>query len=54
MNIRDRRQIKDFAAGRLTDNGALGRIILIYSALALGLSAVVTVVNYVLACKWKI
>ena len=48
MNIRNRRQIREFAAERLENAGNVGKIVLIYAALALGLSALVTVVNYVL------
>ena len=48
MNIRDRRQIKDFAAGRLENARNTGKIILIYSALVIGLSTLVTVVNHLL------
>ena len=53
MNIRDRRQIKDFAAGRLENARDLSRIVLIYSALTLGLTALVTAVNYVLGLQME-
>ena len=48
MNIRDRRQIREFAAGRLENARNITKIVLIYCALTLGLSALATVVNYLL------
>ena len=53
MHIRDRRKIKDFAAGRLENARDLPKIILIYSALVLGLSALGTVVNYLLGLQME-
>ena len=48
MNIRDRREIKNCASGRLENARGLSKILLIYSGLALGLSALGTVASYVL------
>ena len=48
MNIRKPREIRNFAAGRLENVQNLGKIILIYSALTLGLSALGSVINYIL------
>lgn len=48
MNIRDRQQIKTFASGRLENARNTGKIVLIYSALVIGLSAMVTIVNHLL------
>lgn len=51
MNIRDRRELKRFAAGRLENARDLSKILLLYAAATLGLSAAVTVVNYVLGLQ---
>ena len=51
MNIRNRREMKDFAAGRLSNSPNSKKIILIYAALVLGLSGLTTVVNYVLGLQ---
>lgn len=51
MNIRNRRQIREFAAGRLENARNAKQVVLIYSALTLGLSALVTVVNYLLGLQ---
>lgn len=48
MNIRNRRQIREFAAGRLENARNISKIILIYCALTLGLSALATFTNYIL------
>lgn len=53
MNIRNRRQIKEFAAGRLESVRNISRIILIYCALTLGLSALTTLVNYFLDAQME-
>jgi len=51
MNIRNTQECKRFAAQRLKNAPDAKRIVLIYSALAIGLSALVTVVNYVLGLQ---
>lgn len=48
MNIRNHRELKTFAAGRLQNSPNLKKIIVIYAALVLGLSGLTTIVNYVL------
>ncbi|MEF2838048.1 MAG: DUF975 family protein [Oscillospiraceae bacterium] len=48
MNLRNTREIKDFASRRLEDSASQKQIVLIYVALALGLTALVTVLNHVL------
>lgn len=53
MNIRDRRELKQFAAGRLETARDLSKIVLLYAAASLGLSAAVTVVNYVLGLQME-
>ena len=53
MNIRDRRELKKFAAGRLENVRNISKIVLIYAGLTLGLSALVTVVNYVLGLQME-
>ena len=53
MNIRDRRELKRFAAGRLENARDLSKILLLYAAASLGLSAAVTVVNYVLGLQME-
>lgn len=51
MNIRDNREISNFAARRVADSPAQKRIVLLYAALALGMAALVTAVNYVLGLQ---
>ena len=51
MNIRDRRGIREFAGARLENCREEKKIVLIYAALTLGLSALVTVVNYALGLR---
>ena len=51
MNIRNRRELKNFAAGRLENARDIRKIVLIYAAWTLGLSALVTVVNYLLGLQ---
>lgn len=48
MNLRNTREIKDFASRRLEDSASQKKIVVIYVALALGLTALVTVLNHVL------
>lgn len=48
MNLRNTREIKDFASRRLEASASQKQIVLIYVALALGLTALVTVLNHVL------
>lgn len=48
MNIRDRKQLKNLASGRLENVRSLSKILLIYSALLLGLTGFTTLVNYLL------
>lgn len=51
MNIRNTRNLKQHAAGQLQNAPAARNIVAIYSGLAIGLSALVTVVNYVLGLQ---
>ena len=51
MNILDNREISNFAARRVADSPAQKRIVLLYAALALGMAALVTAVNYVLGLQ---
>ncbi|MBQ3194123.1 MAG: DUF975 family protein [Oscillospiraceae bacterium] len=51
MNVRNIRELKDFAARRLDACREDKRIVLIYAALALGSSALVTVANYVIGSQ---
>lgn len=51
MNIRNRRELKNFAAERLENARSVSKIVLIYAAASLGLSALVTVVSYVLGLQ---
>ena len=46
MNIRNRKALKDFAKGRLAGNQEAKKLILVYSAIILGLSLLVTAINY--------
>ena len=48
MNLRNTREIKDFASHRLEASASQKQIVVIYVALALGLTALVTVLNHVL------
>ena len=48
MNIRNRGELKHFAAGRLENVQTLSKILLIYSGLVLGLSGLSTLVSYLL------
>ena len=48
MNLRNTREIKDFASRRLEESPAQKRIVTIYISLALGLTFLVTLLNYVL------
>ena len=48
MNLRNNREIKEFSARRLEASPSQKTIVLIYAALALGLTALVTVLSYVL------
>lgn len=51
MNIRNTRELKRFAAERLEHGRNTKRIVLIYAALSIGLSGLVTVVNYLLGLQ---
>ena len=51
MNLQNTREIKDFAARRLEDSPSQKQIVVIYAALALGLTALVTVLNHVLGLQ---
>lgn len=51
MDIRDTRQLKSFAAQRLENAQAAGKIVLIFSGLVLGSSALVSLVNYLLSLQ---
>ncbi len=48
MNIRERKEMKQFAASRLEGKDVAKKIILIYTGLALGLAILTTAVNYIL------
>lgn len=51
MNIRDNREISHFAAQRVTNTPAHKRIVLIYSALVLGMAMLVSVANYIIGSQ---
>lgn len=51
MDLRNTREIRDFAARRVQDAPSQKRIVTIYAALVLGLMALVTVSNYVLGLQ---
>ena len=51
MDLRNRREIKDFAVRRLEQAPSQQKIVVIYAALALGLAALVTVLDYVLGLQ---
>ena len=51
MNLRNIREIKTFAADRLKGSSSQQQIVVIYAALTLGLTALVTVVNHVLGLQ---
>lgn len=51
MNIRQKRELKDAASAQLSAAPQAGRILLIYCGITLGLSALVTVVNYCLGLE---
>lgn len=51
MNIRNSKELKTFASQRLENARDEKRIVLIYSALALGLAALTTLVNYLLGLQ---
>lgn len=48
MNLRNHREIKEFSSQRLQQSPSQRNIVMIYAALALGLTALVTVLSYVL------
>ncbi len=51
MNIRERKQILSFAAQRVRQTPQEKRIVAIYAAITMGLSVLVTVINYVLGLQ---
>lgn len=51
MNIHENRELVSFAGQRLEGHPKEKRIVLIYAAIAIGLTALVTVVNYVLGLQ---
>ena len=51
MNLRNHREINQFAAQRLQDSPSQQKIVVIYAALALGLTALVTVLSHVLGLQ---
>ncbi|MBP3684065.1 MAG: DUF975 family protein [Oscillospiraceae bacterium] len=53
MNIRNRREIKSFAAQRLEGHPSIRRILLIYAAVTLGLSALGTITSYLLGLQME-
>jgi len=54
MNLRNLRQIRQFASERVQQSPSQKQIVLIYAALALGLTALVTVVSHVLGLMMTI
>ena len=51
MNLRNTREIKDFASRRLEESASQKQIVTIYIGLGLGLTALVTVLNHVLGLQ---
>lgn len=51
MNLRNLREIKEFSNERLKESPSQQKIVVIYAALALGLTALVTVVSHVLGLQ---
>lgn len=51
MDIRNTKELKDFAAQRMEHGQGGKRVVLVYSGLVLGLSALVTLVNYLLGLQ---
>lgn len=51
MNLRNLREMKNFAARRLEQSPSQQRIVLIYAGLTLGMTALVTVLNYLLGLQ---
>ena len=51
MNIRNTKELKSFAAQRLENARDQKRIVLIYAGITIGLSALVTIVNYVMGME---
>ena len=51
MNLRNTREIKDFASRRLEESASQKQIVTIYIGLALGLTALVTVLNHVMGLQ---
>ena len=51
MNLRNTREIKSIAAQRVRQSPSQRKIVMIYAGLALGLTALVTVLNYVLGLQ---
>ena len=49
MDIRNTRQLKDFSAGRLANAQEGQKIILYFSLITIAVSAVATVVSYILS-----
>ena len=51
MNLRNLREIREFAARRVKESPSQRQIVAVYAALALGLTALVTVANYILGVQ---
>ena len=51
MNLRNTREIKEFASRRLEESPSQKQIVTIYIGLALGLTALVTVLNHILGLQ---
>lgn len=51
MNIRNPRELKSFAAERLSNARDVKRIVLIYAGVTIGLSALVTIITYALSLQ---
>ena len=51
MDIQDTRQLKTFSTQRLERNQAAEKIVLLFAALALGSSALVSLINYLISLQ---
>ena len=51
MNLKNRREINHFASQRVSQSPSQKKIVVIYAALALGMAALVTVLDYVLGLQ---
>ena len=51
MDIQDTRQLKTFSTQRLERNQAAGKIVLLFAALAIESSALVSFINYLISMQ---